>query len=131
MRLELELALRIVSEANRRDHWSKAARRASEQRSFARMAMTSRLAGTLLRTAIPPEASRMLAPAGPLVVTLTRVAPRELDGDNLQRALKAVRDGIADALGVDDRDPRVTWQYGQARGAAKRYAVRITIDAPR
>lgn len=44
-----------------------------------------------------------------LVVLLTRVAPRELDSDNLQGALKHVRDGVADALGVDDRDERVTW----------------------
>lgn len=29
------------------------------------------------------------------------------------------RDGVADALGVDDRDPRVEWVYGQRRGSAK------------
>ncbi len=32
MQLEVELYLRIVSEANKRGHWAKGARRASEQR---------------------------------------------------------------------------------------------------
>ena len=59
-------------------------------------------------------------------VTMTRLAPSSgLDFDGLTAALKSVRDGIADALGVDDRDPRVTWSYGQER--AKAYGVRITV----
>lgn len=53
---------------------------------------------------------------GQLEVTLVRVAARALDDDNLRGALKAVRDGVADALGIDDRDPRVTWSYRQDRG---------------
>jgi hypothetical protein len=66
----------------------------------------------------------------PCTVTLTRIAPRELDtGDNLPSALKHCRDGIADWLGIDDRDPRVTWVYGQRRGAAKYYGVEILIEA--
>lgn len=63
----------------------------------------------------------------PCTVLLTRIAPRELDGDNLQGAFKALRDGIASRLGVDDRDPRVSWLYDQERGRAREYAVRITI----
>ncbi len=53
----------------------------------------------------------------PVVVTMTRLAPSSgLDDDNLRPALKAVRDGIADVLGVDDRDPAVRWEYDQRRG---------------
>jgi hypothetical protein len=63
----------------------------------------------------------------PCTVLLTRIGPRELDGDNLQGAFKALRDGIASRLGVDDRDPRVSWLYHQERGQPKEYAVRITI----
>lgn len=59
------------------------------------------------------------------VVTITRLSARELDSDNLESSQKAVRDGVADALGIDDRDPRVTWLYAQEK--AKGYAVRITI----
>ena len=45
--------------------------------------------------------------------TLIAAVPRRLDGDNLGTALKAVRDAIADALGVDDGDPSCAWEYGQ------------------
>ena len=56
-------------------------------------------------------------PALPCTVLLVRVAPSNgLDSDNLQGALKACRDGVAEWLGVDDRDPRVAWRYDQRRG---------------
>lgn len=68
-------------------------------------------------------------PALPCVVTLTRVAPSAgLDGDNLQGSLKAARDGVADWMKVDDRDPRVTWRYEQRRGRPKQYAVEICVN---
>jgi hypothetical protein len=49
----------------------------------------------------------------PVVVTLTRVSPGPgLDPhDNLPSALKGVVDQLADILGINDRDPRVTWKY--------------------
>lgn len=118
MSLELELALRVVSEANQRGHWRKGARRASEQRAAARLALEPRLRA---------KDGRAVCDAARLAVYLVRVAPRELDGDNLQRALKACRDGVADALGIDDRDKRVTWLYEQVRGRVKQYAVRIRL----
>lgn len=62
----------------------------------------------------------------PCVVTITRVSPGTLDDDNLRGSLKAVRDGIADRLGCDDRDPRIVWEYGQERH--KGYGVRIKIE---
>jgi hypothetical protein len=51
-----------------------------------------------------------------------------LDDDNAQGALKNVRDGIADALGVDDRTPLVEWRYDQTRGKPREYGVRILIE---
>lgn len=59
-------------------------------------------------------------------ITLTRLAPRSLDTDNLQRALKAIRDGVADALGVDDGDARLRWRYAQEQ--ARDYGVRISVE---
>lgn len=61
----------------------------------------------------------------PVVVTITRVAPRQLDSDNMSTAAKGLRDGIADALGVNDRDPRVEWRYQQEQGRPA--AVRVEI----
>ena len=106
------LPLRTVSTLNAREHWSKRARRAAEHRGVTHMALTARLRGIAL----------------PVVVTLTRIAPRALDGDNLQASCKNVRDGVADALGVDDRTPLVTWVYLQRRGKPREYGVEITIE---
>lgn len=56
--------------------------------------------------------------AGFCVVRLVRVAPRPVDDDNAKGCLKCVRDGIADAFGIDDRDPRVRYVVDQAKGPA-------------
>jgi len=58
-------------------------------------------------------------PTPPCSVLLTRHAPgRGLDSDNLQGALKAVRDSVAEWLGVDDRfDDIVSYRYAQQRHA--------------
>lgn len=63
----------------------------------------------------------------PCTVRLTRLSAGELDDDNLRGALKAVRDGCADALGVDDRDPRVRWEYGQARCKRGEFGVQVEV----
>jgi hypothetical protein len=62
-------------------------------------------------------------------VTITRIAPCELDDDNLAGSAKAVRDGVADWLGVDDRTKRsgVVWKYEQARDG-RAYGVGIRIE---
>ena len=126
------LPIRTVSELNARGHWATRARRAKPQR---------RAAGLAVRAVCPPEwvqrrprpktaSERNLVPAigeaecHNVSVLLVRVAPRLLDDDNLRGALKAVRDGVADALGTDDRDPRIQWAYTQ-RQQRKTYAVEI------
>lgn len=96
-----------VSEANGRDHWGTKRRRVKKQRQDVALLVRHHNL--------------------PCVVTLTRVAPRVLDDDNLRSALKAIRDGIADRLGVSDRDPLVRWDYAQAKGKVREYAVRIEI----
>lgn len=101
------LPIATKSEANLREHWARKAGRAKSQRTTAKLAMGKVVFG------------------GRLAVLVTRLAPRELDGDNLQRALKAVVDGLADALGLsNDRDPSVVWVYNQARGSP---AVRVDL----
>lgn len=117
--LEVYLPLRLVSEANARDGWRAKAKRAREQRRVTHMAVAPRLLRGLGTHVVFVD---------PLRVTLTRIGPRELDTDNLARACKAVRDGVADALGVKDNDPRVSWSYAQLRSRA--YAVEIRMEAP-
>ena len=68
-------------------------------------------------------------PAGAVRVLLTRVAPSNgLDGDNLQGALKAVRDQVAAFLVRDDADPSIAWTYAQRRGAKGEWRVEILIE---
>lgn len=107
--MTVELPLRIESVANKREHWATKARRTKQHRMAAMLAC--------------PTPHPL-----PCVVTLTRVAPRALDTDNLQSGFKALRDGIADRLGVKDNDPRVEWRYAQVRGKAKEYAARVAIE---
>lgn len=105
----LTLPLRVVSESNQRDHWAAKARRVKAQRQAVAYAWVA---------ADLPMHRR------PRQVTLTRVAPRRLDDDNLARSLKAVRDQVAQECGFDDREP-VRWIYAQERGS---YAVRIEVS---
>ena len=109
--IEFELPLRTVSESNRREHWARKAGRVSLHRGTARLFARSYCADIGV----------------PIIVQMARVAPRELDDDNLRGALKAIRDGIADAFGVKDNDPRIEWRYAQQRGKPKAYAVHVTI----
>jgi hypothetical protein len=70
-------------------------------------------------------------PPLPVRVTITRIAPSKgLDPhDGLGAALKAVIDGTADALGLDDdRDPRVSWVLEQRRGPRGAYGVEVRIE---
>mgnify|MGYP001570560197 FL=1 len=65
---------------------------------------------------------------GSIVVTLTRVAPRLMDDDNLAGALKACRDQVATHLRVDDRDSCVRWVVEQRKGGVREYAVEVRIE---
>lgn len=108
---------RIVSVANTYEHHMSKARRAKRHRVAAK---------TFMRLGVPHE-HLLNVLVFPLEITLVRIAPRELDGDNLQSGFKATRDGIADWLGIDDRDPAVTWKYAQEARAPKTYGVRVEI----
>jgi hypothetical protein len=117
--LSCELEIRTVSEANQRNKWQQAKRKAAQ-----REAVKAWLEGRHHH-----HERLLLGGAVPLEVTMTRIAPssRGLDDDNLASAFKAIRDEIAAWLKVDDRDPRVKFTPAQEKGAPKRYAVRIEI----
>ena len=104
------MPIRLVSLANVREHWAKRASRAKLQRSHVKF--------------FCPQFDL------PCVVTITRVAPRKLDDDNLVSSAKNLRDGIADKLGIDDRDERVAWRYEQRKGKPREYAVDVLIERP-
>jgi hypothetical protein len=102
------IPLRLESVANLREHWAKRAKRAADHRTVA--------------LSVPRNLPL------PCRVTLTRIAPRLLDGDNLQSAFKALRDGIATRLNIDDGSDVVVWHYAQEKSRDKFYAVEILIE---
>ena len=110
------MPIRTVSEANRRDHWAVKAKRVKAQRGsaygFTRFHVVGNLTGN-----------------DTLDIHLVRLSYKTLDTDNLSSALKAIRDGIADALHMDDGDPRLTWTYGQQKAAKPpKTGVNVTIS---
>ena len=106
--------MKIVSVANMRMHWAVKAKLTRDQRMRTRMSLAA-------------VAQSFGVEVLPVTVVLTRVAPRRLDGDNLQSGFKAVRDGVADWLGVDDGHGLIDWQYVQRSGRAGEYAVEIEV----
>jgi hypothetical protein len=104
MRVAFEIPGPLPSVSNLREHWATRARRTKKQRQIARL-----LAIQAVSFAVVAEAQRHGAE-----ITLRRYGKRILDSGNLESAFKAVQDGVADALGIDDGDPRLAWRYQQA-----------------
>jgi hypothetical protein len=111
--MTITIPIRTVSEANQREHWSKRHRRNKAQQYATRHA--------LLTT------SCLVIPDHPWHITLTRIAPRRLDSDNLAGSFKHVQDAVAKWLGVDDGSDRVRWTYEQRRGKPNQYAVEVAV----
>jgi hypothetical protein len=106
--------VRTVSETNAREHWAKRHKRRAGIRTAVGLVVAGALAGSKV--------------SAPCEVQLTRHAPSAgLDDDNLVSSLKSARDAVADALGVNDRDPRITWRYAQTRSKAGKWAVEVAI----
>lgn len=106
----IDIPVRTVSEPNMREHWATRHKRAKAQRAQAYW---------YARSAAPSWSQKAC------LIRLTRVAPRELDSDNLACALKAIRDGITDGLGrKNDRDD-LLWEYAQKKGKANSVLVHI------
>lgn len=113
VQIEVVLPLRIISEANTRQHWRKAAERKRTHRQTARLVLQ--------------QYARPMGDGASFRIELTRIAPRKLDDDNLQSGFKATRDGVADWLGIDDGSSRIAWVYSQEKGAAGHYAARVRV----
>lgn len=62
------------------------------------------------------------------VVVLTRIAPRSLDGNNLDHTFKSVVDGIAEGLGINDRSSLVRYVTAQEAGKVPRVRAELFIE---
>ncbi|MEK7178592.1 MAG: hypothetical protein AAB721_02980 [Patescibacteria group bacterium] len=132
MRLELDLPFRIES-LNRGQRLGLKATiakirgqrfaqrgKVKRQRNGTHMILKTKLAGQLR--------ARLLREGERLVITLTRRGPGMLDDDNLAAGFKPVRDGIADALGVNDSNPMLRWFYAQEHTGRGVYSARVLFE---
>lgn len=106
--------MRLVNGTNDRESWYVRARRAKSQRTEA---FVRGIAAGL----------RRMRAAG-YEVTITRIGPRRLDDDGATASAKHVRDGIADALGLDDGDARIAWRVEQRKSAPREYGVEVRVE---
>jgi hypothetical protein len=130
--VDVVVPIKTTSKTNARGHWSKLARRASEERGATGYALMRaglkqrpqplKVGGTVLLVDV------LVDPPLPCTVTLTRLSERELDDDNVRGALKSVRDAVAAWLGIDDRDKRVEWRYGQQKRPRGNNGVHIVVE---
>jgi hypothetical protein len=119
MMFEIELPLRTVPESNRSgEYWATKSKRHNQQKLLIK---------TALRTCdIKP----------PCKITLTRIAPRELDAhDNLASSFKWIVDAISSLLTGDrvsgraDSHPGLFFAYNQEKRGVREYAIKISIKA--
>lgn len=113
VQLAFEFPLRVVSEANQREHWAAKHRRKKAQQ--AETAVEWKRAAGKCQIALP------------CVIRLTRIGARALDSDNLAGAFKHVRDQIAKLIGVDDGSELLSFEYRQIARGKRDYAVRVEV----
>jgi hypothetical protein len=66
----------------------------------------------------------------PCIVRLVRLSPALCDDDNLQGAMKAVRDEVAKICGVDDGPTGpITWHYAQEKCKRGTFGVKVEFLA--
>ena len=101
--MKIKITVKIESEANCREHWRKKAARVKYHRKLASVLTASAMIDSEKLTS-------------PIVIKFVRVGKRRLDDDNLASGFKAVRDGVCDALGIDDGSEDLRFHYAQAIG---------------
>lgn len=106
--------IRLKASTNAREgHWAPRSSRAASQRYGARLTMQG-----FMRQ--PPKAPGYR-------IRMTRIAQRQFDDDNLAAALKHIRDGIADWLGINDGSDTLLWQCADVNAGQAVYGVLIEV----
>ena len=123
MLITAKVPVRLVNALNQREHWAVKAKRAREQRGAAAAAMISARPGWVF------DCDLVAAGDPPITVTITRRGGRRMDDDGLTASAKHVRDGVADWLGIDDGDPRLTWIVKQDKAPRGQHWVDVEAIA--
>ena len=115
--ITIEAPIKVISEANNREHWSKRRGkngRATNQKIELQYYWRETLKGR--RVSLP------------CLVRLTRIGPKELDTDNLAGAFKAIRDQIAKEIGIDDGAVnQIRFEYAQDAIGKRTYGIRVEV----
>ena len=112
--MQFEIPIRTVSEMNQREHWKARYRRKKVQQKITQLFLPKK------------------TPTGVHRISLTRVAPRAFDPDNLAASFKNIIDTICDWLkpglapGQSDRGLAVT--FHQRKGKPKEYKVIVHLE---
>ncbi len=109
----LFIPIRLVSEANQREHWIK---------KHARNRMQKKAVWLTLMSAKPSFHTIGAT------FTLTRHG-NKMDTDNNAGSFKHVQDEIAKWFGINDGDPKYTWVYKQQKAPMGCYGVTILVEA--
>lgn len=110
--MKFELPIKTISESNARGNWRPRYQRNSAQRAIAKVKTLE-----AIRAGLPPK---------PWLITMTRNGKKRLDQGNLAASMKAVQDGMADALKINDGDEAHFWRYEQTVGNEE-YSVSVEI----
>ena len=108
--------LRVDSETNSREHWTKKRNRKKVQKA-AVWAMWPRESNSAFLREV----------SCPCVVRFIRVGPKKLDDDNLAESFKACRDEVARQIGYDDGSDFINWEYAQVPVGKRVYQVRVEV----
>ena len=104
------IPIKTVSALNSREHWRKRAARVKSERAASAL---------IVRPFFTP-----------CIVRLVRLSPSLCDDDNLQGAMKAVRDEVAKICGVDDGPTGpITWHYAQEKCKRGQFGVKVEFLA--
>lgn len=102
------IPIKTVTGLNAREHWRVRAKRVKAERTATALCV--------------PKFSP------PAIVRLVRLSPSLCDDDNLQGALKAVRDEVAKLAGCDDKPGGpLQWVYAQEKCKRGEFGVRVEI----
>ena len=131
MKTTWEVPIKTVSEANISEHWINRSRRHRYQQRFVRLSYAKEMGKLNL----------------PCEVTLTRLASRMLDDDNLCYSFKYIRDELSECIfpekrkfyvtkkgkikhikGRADSDPRIKWHYAQEKSSRQGIRIEIVSD---
>ena len=108
----LTAPIKVVSEANLREHWAaKNKRKAAQQ--------------VALRLYWGQYVQKL--PSPPMMVIFTRIGQRKLDDDNLANAFKGLRDQFAKMVGVDDGSDQIRFEYRQIATGKRQYGIQVEV----